>query len=127
MSVNKVTLLGRVTKNPEIKNFDNGSLVTLTIVTGKKHTDPLTGEKKVKSQFHRVVCKKSVANYVSLYVKKGTLLYCEGYLNNTSWKNNEGKTQYSYEIVIDATGNIEIINNGISRNDTNNFRNQVNC
>ena len=126
MSVNKVTLLGRVIKTPEIKVFESGSIALFTLVTDYPYNDPHTGERKKKTEFHKIVVKSSAVSFVQNYVQKGTILYCEGQLNSKKWNDDKGHTQYGYEIVINAYGVIDIVANGISNHDTNKFKNQVN-
>lgn len=97
--VNKVILLGRVGKDPEIRNLPNGdSVASLTIATSDKWKDKQTGENKEKTEWHRLVMFKRLAEIVGQYIHKGSLIYVEGKLQTRKWTDDKGQERYTTEI-----------------------------
>lgn len=97
--INKVTLIGRVGKVPEIKVFDNGTkAASFSLATTEKYTDK-SGEKKELTEWHNVVIYGKIADVVEQYVKKGNLLYVEGKLKTRSWDDKDGNKKYITEII----------------------------
>ena len=102
-SLNKVLLIGRLGADPDVKQMVNGkSVARLSIATSNTWKDKNTGEKKEKTEWHRVVIfNEGLVNVVQQYVKKGTQLYIEGQLTTRKWKDEKsGFDRYSTEIVI---------------------------
>ena len=102
-SVNKVLLLGRLGADPEIKQMVNGKNVArLSLATSQSWKDKNTGEKKQKTEWHRVVIfNEGLVNVVQQYVKKGAQVYIEGQLTNRKWKDEKtGVDKYSTEVVL---------------------------
>lgn len=101
-SLNKVTLIGNVGKDPEIRTTTDGKeIANLTIATSESWRDKTTGEKKEKTEWHRVVVfNEGLTKVVKNYVKKGSKLYIEGSLQTRKWQGNDGKENYTTEIVI---------------------------
>jgi single-strand DNA-binding protein len=101
-SLNKVTLIGNVGKDPEIRSTSDGrDIATFSIATTESWKDKATGEKKDRTEWHRVVVfNESLANVVKNYVKKGTKLYIEGALQTRKWVDNTGMEKYSTEVVL---------------------------
>ena len=102
-SLNKVLLIGRLGADPEIKQMGNGKNVArLSIATSNTWKDKNTGEKKEKTEWHRVVIfNEGLVNVVQQYVKKGTQVYIEGQLTTRKWKDEKsGTDRYSTEIVL---------------------------
>ena len=102
-SLNKVLLIGRLGADPEIKQMVNGkSVARLSIATSNTWKDKNTGEKKEKTEWHRVVIfNEGLVNVVQQYVKKGTQVYIEGQLTTRKWKDEKaGIERYSTEIVL---------------------------
>lgn len=102
MSVNKVIILGNVCKDPQIRTMNNNSEVaTFTLATSERWKAKDTGEKKEKSEFHRVVCySKGLVGIIKQYVFKGSKLYIEGKLQTRKWTDKQGIEKYSTEIVL---------------------------
>lgn len=100
MSLNKVQLIGRVGKDPETRNFDNGGkIVNFTVATSERWKDKTTGDKKEKTEWHNIsVSLKGLANVAETYIKKGMQLYIEGSLKTRSWDGNDGQKRYMTEI-----------------------------
>ena len=102
-SLNKVLLIGRLGADPEIKQMVNGkSVARLSLATSQSWKDKNTGEKKEKTEWHRVVIfNEGLVNVVQQYVKKGTQVYIEGQLTTRKWKDEKsGMDRYSTEIVL---------------------------
>ena len=102
-SIIKVLLIGRVGADPEIKQMVNGkSVARLSLATGQSWKDKNTGEKKEKTEWHRVVVfNEGLVNVVQQYLKKGAQIYVEGQLTTRKWKDEQsGQDKYSTEIVI---------------------------
>ena len=102
-SLNKVLLIGRLGANPEIKQMVNGKNVArLSLATSQTWKDKNTGEKKEKTEWHRIVVfNEGLVNVVQQYLKKGAQIYVEGQLSTRKWKDEQsGQDKYSTEILI---------------------------
>ena len=102
-SLNKVLLIGRLGADPEIKQMVNGkSVARLSLATSQSWKDKNSGEKKEKTEWHRVVVfNEGLVNVVQQYLKKGAQIYVEGQLTTRKWKDEQsGQDKYSTEIVI---------------------------
>ena len=102
-SLNKVLLIGRLGADPEIKQMVNGkSVARLSLATSNTWKDKNTGEKKEKTEWHRVVIfNEGLVNVVQQYVKKGAQVYIEGELTTRKWRDEKlGTDKYSTEIVL---------------------------
>lgn len=101
-SVNKVILVGNVGKDPEIRSFQNGGRVaSFSVATSERWTDKTTGEKKDRTEWHRVsVLNDNLVKVVENYVKKGSKLYIEGQLETRKWNDKDGAEKYSTEVVL---------------------------
>jgi single-strand DNA-binding protein len=99
--VNKVILVGRLGKDPEVRNLDNGvSVANFTMATSESYKDRTTGEKKEVTEWHNIVLWRGLAEVSQKYLHKGDLVYIEGKLRTRSWE-KEGVTRYTTEIVAD--------------------------
>ena len=102
-SLNKVLLIGRLGAEPEIKQMVNGkSVARLSIATSQSWKDKNTGEKKEKTEWHRIVVfNEGLVNVVQQYLKKGAQVYIEGQLSTRKWKDEKtGQDKYSTEVLI---------------------------
>ena len=102
-SLNKVLLIGRLGADPEIKQMVSGkSVARLSLATSNTWKDKNTGEKKEKTEWHRVVIfNEGLVNVVQQYLKKGAQIYLEGQLSTRKWKDEQsGQDKYSTEIVL---------------------------
>ena len=102
-SLNKVLLIGRLGADPEIKQMINGkSVARISLATSQSWKDKNTGEKKEKTEWHRVVVfNEGLVNVVQQYLKKGAQVYIEGQLSTRKWKDEKsGQDKYSTEVVI---------------------------
>jgi single-strand DNA-binding protein len=99
--VNKVILIGRLGKDPEVRNLDNGAVVAnFSIATSESYKDRTTGEKKEITEWHNIVLWRGLAEISQKYLKKGDMVYIEGKLRTRSWE-KEGVTRYTTEVVAD--------------------------
>jgi single-strand DNA-binding protein len=100
-SVNRVTLLGNVTRDPEVKNTANGQAVcTFGLATNRVWKDA-TGEKQSLAEYHNLVAWGGLAEFCGQNVRKGKPLYVEGYLKTRSWDGPEGTKIFRTEIVVE--------------------------
>lgn len=101
-SVNKVILVGNVGKDPEIRSTQDGKeIANLTLATSDSWKDNTTGERKERTEWHRVVVfSQGLVNVIKNYVKKGSKLYIEGALQTRKWTDNTGAERYTTEIVL---------------------------
>ena len=102
-SLNKVLLIGRLGADPEIKQMVNGkSVARLSLATSQSWKDKNTGEKKEKTEWHRIVVfNDGLVNVVQQYLKKGAQIYVEGQIATRKWKDEQsGQDKYSTEVVI---------------------------
>mgnify|MGYP000689704579 FL=1 len=102
-SLNKVQLIGRLGADPEIKQMVNGkSVARLSVATSQSWKDKSSGERKEKTEWHRVVIfNEGLVSVVQQYVKKGANIYVEGQLSTRKWKDeSSGQDKYSTEIVL---------------------------
>lgn len=101
-SVNKVILVGNVGKDPEVRSFQNGGRVAnFSIATSESWKDKATGERKEKTEWHRIsILNDNLINVVENYVKKGSKLYIEGQLETRKWTDQSGAEKYSTEVVL---------------------------
>lgn len=103
-SVNKVILVGNVGKDPEMRNTQDGKkIANLSIATSESWKDKNSGDRKEKTEWHRVVIfNEPLAKIAEQYVKKGSKIYVEGSLQTRKWTDKDGGERYSTEIVLQA-------------------------
>jgi single-strand DNA-binding protein len=101
-SVNKVILVGNLGKDPEIRTLNSGDRVAnLTLATSESWRDKASGEKKEKTEWHRIVIfNDNLVKVAESYLKKGSTVYIEGSLQTRKWTDNTGVEKYSTEIVL---------------------------
>lgn len=103
-SLNKVMLIGNLGKDPESRNTQSGSLiVNLTVATSETWKDRQSGEKKEKTEWHRVVIfNEHLGKIAEQYLRKGSKVYLEGQLQTRKWTDQSGQDKYTTEIVLTA-------------------------
>jgi len=101
-SVNKVILVGNLGKDPEVRSTQDGSkIVNLTLATSETWNDRASGERKEKTEWHRVVIfNDRVADVAERFLKKGAKIYVEGSLQTRKWTDQQGQERYTTEVVI---------------------------
>ena len=119
-SLNKALLIGRLGADPEIKQMNNGKNVArLSLATSESWKDKNTGEKKEKTEWHRVVIfNEGLVNVIQQYLKKGAQIYIEGQITTRKWKDEStGQDKYSTEIVLQGYNSTLKMLNTRSSND----------
>jgi single-strand DNA-binding protein len=101
-SVNKVTLVGNLGKDPEVRKMQSGdSVVSFSLATSESWRDKNTGERKDKTEWHNVVIfNEGLVKVAEQYLKKGMKVYIEGALQTRKWTDQSGAERYSTEIVL---------------------------
>lgn len=100
MSVNKVTIMGNLGSDPEIRVMPNGDYTaTLSIATSRHWKDQTTGENKELVEWHRIVLYRRLAEVARDYLKKGSKAYIEGYLRTQKWTDNNGIDRWTTNII----------------------------
>jgi single-strand DNA-binding protein len=98
--INKVILIGNLGSDPEVKFMPSGDAVaTLSLATSESWKDKNTGEQVEKTEWHRVVMFKRLAEIAGEYLKKGSKVYIEGRLQTRKWQGQDGQDRYTTEIV----------------------------
>ncbi|WP_455217809.1 single-stranded DNA-binding protein [Kaarinaea lacus] len=98
--INKVILIGNLGQDPEVKYMPNGGAVAnITVATSESWKDKNTGETQEKTEWHRVVFYRRLAEIVGEYLKKGSKVYIEGKLQTRKWQDQSGNDRYTTEIV----------------------------
>ena len=97
--INKAIIMGNLGRNPETRYTSNGSaMVNITIATSETWKDQ-SGEIQEKTEWHKVIFYRKLAEIVQKYAKKGCKLYVEGKIQTRKWQDNEGKERYTTEII----------------------------
>lgn len=101
-SVNKVILVGNLGQDPEIRSFQSGDKVAnFSIATSESWKDKATGERKEKTEWHRVSCyNQGLIHVIENYVKKGSKVYIEGQLETRKWTDQQGQERYTTEVAL---------------------------
>ena len=108
--INKVILVGRLGKDPEVRYIPNGGAVAnLQVATSESWRDKQTGEMREQTEWHRVVLFGKLAEVAGEYLRKGAQVYIEGQLRTRSWDDNNGVTRYITEILVKNTGTMQML------------------
>ena len=108
--VNRVTILGNLGNDPEVKHTNSGSAIAnLTVATSEEWNDKTTGEKREAVEWHRVVLFGKLAEVAGEYLRKGSQVYIEGQLRTRKWTDNAGVEKYTTEIVVGMNGVMQMI------------------
>ena len=101
-SVNKVIIVGNLGRDPEVRSFQNGGkVVNLNIATSETWRDKQSGERKERTEWHRVaILNENLAKIAEQYLKKGSKVYIEGQLETRKWQDQSGAEKYTTEIVL---------------------------
>ena len=106
-SLNKVELIGNLGADPELRYLQNGGAVAnLNIATSESWKDKTTGEKKEKTEWHRVVIFGKLAQIAGEYLRKGSKVFIEGALQTRKWQDQAGVDRYTTEIVVGMNGRL---------------------
>ena len=122
-SVNKVTLIGNLGRDPEIRAMQNGDkIVQLSVATSDRWKDKNTGEQRERTEWHRVVIfNEGLGKVAEQYLKKGSTVYLEGQLQTRKWTDQQsGQEKYTTEVVLQRyRGELTLLGSR-SENQTNN-------
>ncbi|MCD1620934.1 single-stranded DNA-binding protein [Salipiger manganoxidans] len=101
-SVNKVILVGNLGQDPEVRTFDNGGeVVHMSIATSEAWKDKQSGERRERTEWHRVaIFNPGLVTVAKNYLKKGSKVYIEGQLETRKWQDQSGADRYSTEVVL---------------------------
>lgn len=100
MSLNKVLLIGNLTRDPELRSTPSGqSVASFGLATNRVWKDPQTGERREAAEFHNIVLWRRLAEIAGQYLRKGSKIFIEGRLQTTSWQDQSGVKKYRTEIV----------------------------
>jgi single-strand DNA-binding protein len=115
-SVNKVILVGNLGKDPEVRRMTSGEpVVNLSVATSETWRDKASGEKKEKTEWHRVVIfNENLAKVAEQYLRKGAKVYLEGALQTRKWTDKDGAEKYSTEIVLNRFNGTMVMLDGRS-------------
>jgi len=107
-TVNKVILVGRLGKDPEVRSFQNGGkVVNMTLATSETWNDRTSGERKEKTEWHNVVIKdEKLAENAEKYLKKGASVYLEGRIETRKWQDQTGNDKYTTEVIVPRFGGV---------------------
>ncbi|PIS41769.1 MAG: single-stranded DNA-binding protein [Candidatus Kerfeldbacteria bacterium CG08_land_8_20_14_0_20_42_7] len=101
MNLNKVQLIGNLTRDPEIRTTPTGqNVASFSVATSRRWTDK-EGQSKEQTEFHNLVAWRKLADIIGQYVKKGSKVYVEGHLQTRNWEDQQGAKKYRTEIIVD--------------------------
>lgn len=124
-SLNKVQIIGNLGADPDIRAFESGDRVAnLNIATSEKWTDKNTGERREKTEWHRVCVFGKLVDVIEKYLRKGSKVYIEGKLETRKW-NQDGVDRYSTEIVVRGYGGTMIMLDSKGGDDRPNAHNEA--
>src|SRR5689334_14221328 len=105
-SVNKVILVGNLGRDPEVRSMQDGrSMVNMSVATSENWRDRQSGERKERTEWHRVVIfNEKLAEVAQKYIRKGSKVYVEGQLATRKWTDQSGQERYTTEVVIPRFG-----------------------
>lgn len=127
MSVNKVILLGNIGREPEIRTMSNGSdVATFSLATTENWKDKTTGEKKSKTEWHRVVAFGNFASVLKMFTSKGSKVYLEGSLHTREYTDTNGVKRNITEVVLQGNNaKIDLLDSIKQQDDSNATENPV--
>ncbi len=109
-SVNKVILVGNLGRDPEIRRMTSGDAVAnLSLATSKTWNDRQTGEKRERTEWHRVAIFGKTAEVAERYLRKGSKIYVEGELQTRKWQDQSGQERYTTEVVVRGFGGVMVM------------------
>jgi single-strand DNA-binding protein len=121
-TINKVILVGNIGRDPEIRSAQDGRrIANLTVATSESWTDKNSGERKEKTEWHKVaIFNEGLVGVCEKYLQKGSKVYIEGQLQTRKWQDKDGADRYSTEVVIQGyTGSLQILSGKPEEKTTN--------
>lgn len=117
--INKVTLVGRVGKGPEVRyRPEGGAVAVLSLATSETWRDKSTGEMKEDTEWHRVVLFDKAAEIAEKHVKKGTQIYVEGKLKTRKWEDDKQIERFTTEVIVNTYGEFQLLGNRAEQSPT---------
>jgi single-strand DNA-binding protein len=108
--INKVILVGNLGQDPEIRyTADGRPIANFSIATSETWTDKSSGERREKTEWHRVVVFGKLAEICGEYLSKGRQVYIEGKLQTRKWQGQDGQDRYTTEVVVDVRGTMQML------------------
>ncbi|UDG79495.1 Single-stranded DNA-binding protein [Candidatus Ecksteinia adelgidicola] len=108
--INKVILIGNLGQDPEVRYMQNGGAVAnISIATSEVWRDKTTNEQKEKTEWHRVVLFGKIAEVAGEFLKKGSQIYIEGFLQSRKWTDQAGVEKYTTEIIVGMNGVMQML------------------
>jgi len=102
MDLNKVMLIGNITRDPDLRSTASGqSVASFSVATNRVWKDPSSGERRESAEFHNIVAWGKLAEICGQYLKKGSKIFVEGRLQTRSWQGQDGNKRYTTEIVME--------------------------
>lgn len=126
-SVNKVILVGNLGRDPELRRMNNGDPVcNLSLATSERWKDKNSGERKEKTEWHRIVIfNPNLCDVAEKYLRKGSTVYIEGTLQTRKWQDQSGQDKYSTEVVLQRfRGELQILSGGAEKDEQQDAYNQ---
>lgn len=125
--LNKVTLIGRLGADPEVKQMPNGGTVTnIRLATTRQWKDKQSGERRDETEWHRITFFNRIAEVVGEYLRKGSLIYVEGRIRTRKWQDQNGQDRYTTEIISEQMKMLDSKSRGTANfgdSSNNNFSN----
>lgn len=109
--INKVILIGHLGQSPEVRYrpHEGGAIALLSLATSETWTDKKNGEKREKTEWHRVVIFGKLAEIAGEYLRKGSQVYIEGQLQTRKWQDQSGQERYTTEVVVNQQGAMQML------------------
>ena len=121
--VNKVIIVGNLGNDPEQKAMPNGEAVTnISVATSESWKDKQTGQQQERTEWHRIVFFRRLAEIAGQYLNKGSKVYIEGSLRTRKWQDQSGADRYSTEVVASEMQMLDSRTGGTASHDTNNYQ-----
>lgn len=113
MDLNKVMIIGRLTRDPEVRTIPSGqNVASFSVATSRQWTDKVTSQARSVTEYHNVVAWRRLADICRQYLHKGSQVYIEGHLQTRSWDDQSGNKRYRTEIIADNMIMLGAKNNG---------------
>jgi len=105
--INKVTIVGNLGNNPEVKEFDNGGMsVKFSVATSESWTDKASGQKREVTEWHNIDVQNGLAKIAKQYLRKGSKVYLEGKLRTRKWTDKDGVDRYTTDIILNGFNSV---------------------
>lgn len=123
--INKVIIIGNLGKDPDVRHTNNGNMITTIAIATSETWKDQNGEQQERTEWHKVVFYRKLAEIVEKYSRKGSKMYVEGKLQTRKWQDNEGRDRYTTEIIANEMHLLDSKNTSSVNNYNGNSRNNV--